>query len=47
MAEIGSAMREMVLETPGWPLQMMGIPVPAIRPEDILIRVDVCAVCRS
>ncbi|HVC08788.1 MAG TPA: zinc-dependent alcohol dehydrogenase family protein [Elusimicrobiota bacterium] len=40
-------MRAMVLEAPGRPLRSMELPVPQPGPTEILIRVDVCAVCRT
>ena len=40
-------MRAMVLNTPGTPLQEMELPDPEPAREEILIRVDACAVCRT
>ncbi len=40
-------MRAMVLEKPGRPLQLQEVPVPAPSPEQVLIRVHACGVCRT
>jgi propanol-preferring alcohol dehydrogenase len=40
-------MRAMVLEQPGQPLKMMEVPVPAPGPEQVLLRVHTCGVCRT
>jgi len=40
-------MRAMVLEQPGRPLELMEVPVPAPGPEQVLIRVRTCGVCRT
>jgi len=40
-------MRAMVLEEPGRPLKWLEVPVPAPSPEQVLIRVHTCGVCRT
>jgi propanol-preferring alcohol dehydrogenase len=40
-------MRAMVLEKPGRPLQLQEVPVHAPGPEQVLIRVHACGVCRT
>ncbi len=40
-------MRAMVFETPGAPLRSVDWPVPSPGPEQLLIRVQVCGVCRT
>lgn len=40
-------MRAMVLEQPGQPLKWLEVPVPAPAPEQVLIRVHTCGVCRT
>lgn len=40
-------MRAMVLEQPGRPLQWLKVPVPRPGPEQVLIRVHTCGVCRT
>ncbi|HLO27063.1 MAG TPA: zinc-dependent alcohol dehydrogenase family protein [Geobacteraceae bacterium] len=40
-------MRAMVLEEAGRPLRLMDVPVPVPGPEEALIRVHACAVCRT
>ena len=40
-------MRAMVLETPGEPLRAAGVPEPEAGPEEVVIRVHACAVCRT
>ena len=40
-------MRAMVLETPGQPLQFREVPAPRPGPEQVLIRVHTCGVCRT
>ncbi|MHB9074859.1 MAG: zinc-dependent alcohol dehydrogenase family protein [Desulfobaccales bacterium] len=40
-------MRAMVLEKPGQPLTLLEVPVPAPAPEQVLIRVHACGVCRT
>ncbi len=44
---IPDSMRAMVLEAPGKPLRAMAIPVPRPGPEQVLIRVAYCGVCRT
>jgi alcohol dehydrogenase, propanol-preferring len=39
--------RAMVLETPGEPLRAAEVPRPEVGPEEVLIRVHACAVCRT
>jgi alcohol dehydrogenase, propanol-preferring len=39
--------RAMVLETPGEPLRAAGVPEPEAGPEEVVIRVHACAVCRT
>jgi propanol-preferring alcohol dehydrogenase len=41
------AMRAMVLEKPGQPLKWLEVPVPVPSPEQVLIRVHTCGVCRT
>lgn len=45
--EIPEKMRAMVLEVPGQPLREMKMPVPQPGPEQLLIRVHACGVCRT
>ncbi|MEM7547962.1 MAG: zinc-dependent alcohol dehydrogenase family protein [Pseudomonadota bacterium] len=40
-------MRAMVLEAANQPLKLMDIPVPQITPDQVLIRVEACGVCRT
>lgn len=40
-------MRTMVFTAPGQPLEYRDLPVPTPRPEEVLIRVEACAVCRT
>ena len=40
-------MRAMVLEQPGRPLKLTEVPVPQPSPEQVLIRVHTCGVCRT
>ncbi|NPV63267.1 MAG: zinc-dependent alcohol dehydrogenase family protein [Methanotrichaceae archaeon] len=40
-------MRAMILERPGELLQLKEIPVPVPRPEEVLIKVHACGVCRT
>jgi alcohol dehydrogenase, propanol-preferring len=42
-----STMRAMVLEQPGQPLQWREVPVPHTGPEQVLLRVRTCGVCRT
>ena len=44
---IPSTMRAMVLEQPGRPLKWLEVPVPRPGPEQVLIRVHTCGVCRT
>jgi len=44
---IPQTMRAMVLDKPGRPLQLRAVPVPAPGPEQVLIRVHACGVCRT
>src|SRR5512142_2821980 len=45
--EIPPRMRAMVLEAPGQPLKYLEVPVPRPGPEQVLIRVQACGVCRT
>jgi alcohol dehydrogenase, propanol-preferring len=45
--DVTSLMRAMVLDAPGRPLRLAGIPVPRPGPDQVLIRVEACAVCRT
>ena len=45
--KIPDKMRAMVLETPGQPLTDLELPVPQPGPEQVLIRVHACGVCRT
>jgi propanol-preferring alcohol dehydrogenase len=45
--EIPKQMRAMVLEAPGQPLKWREVPVPQPGPEQVLIRVHTCGVCRT
>jgi len=45
--EIPKKMRAVVLEAPGEPLCAMEVPVPQPGPEQVLIRVHACGVCRT
>ncbi len=45
--QIPQTMRAMVLEKPGTPLKYLEVPVPAPDPEQVLIRVHACGVCRT
>ncbi|HEX7518621.1 MAG TPA: zinc-dependent alcohol dehydrogenase family protein [Chthoniobacterales bacterium] len=40
-------MRAMILESPRRPLVSCEVPLPALRPEQLLVRVTACAVCRT
>ncbi len=40
-------MRAMILDAPGQPLRVADLPVPTPNPEQVLIRVHACAVCRT
>lgn len=40
-------MRAMILEAPRQPLRLVDLPVPKPNPEQVLIRVHACAVCRT
>jgi len=40
-------MLAMILETPGWPLQVKDLSRPSPGPNQILLRVHACAVCRT
>ncbi|WP_193196139.1 zinc-dependent alcohol dehydrogenase family protein [Nostoc sp. MG11] len=40
-------MRAMILEAPRQPLRLIDLPVPKPNPEQVLIRVHACAVCRT
>src|SRR5438132_1336736 len=42
-----SSMRAMILEAAGRPLRLGDLPVPAPGPEQILLRVRACGVCRT
>ena len=44
---IPKTMHAMVLEAPGTPLKSLEVPVPAPGPEQVLIRVHACGVCRT
>ena len=46
-AAVPETMRAMVLEAPRQPLQLRRLPVPKPEPEQILIRVRACGVCRT
>lgn len=45
--DIPVSMRAMVLESPGKPLRAMAMPVPRLSPDQVLIRVAYCGVCRT
>ena len=45
--KIPDQMRAMVLEEPGQPLKCLEVPVPQPDPEQVLIRVHACGVCRT
>ncbi len=45
--ELRSTMRAMVLEVPGKPLVKKDLPIPVPSPNQILIRVSACGVCRT
>ena len=45
--EIPTTMRAMVLESQKQPLRAMRVPVPRPNPEQVLIQVHACAVCRT
>lgn len=40
-------MRAMVLPAPGLPLELRDLPMPAPRPDEVLIRISTCGVCRT
>ena len=46
-ASIPNVMRAMVLEAPSQPLQARQVPVPEPGPQQVLIRVQACGVCRT
>ena len=45
--EIPTMMRAMVLDAPRQPLHALRVPVPHPNPEQVLIQVHACAVCRT
>jgi len=45
--ELPATMRAMVLEVPKKPLRAMDVPVPRPGPDEILVRVHACGVCRT
>ncbi len=45
--QIPETMRAMVLEAPNTPLKYLEVPVPQPGPEQVLIRVQACGVCRT
>jgi len=45
--ELPTHMRAMVLEAPGQPLRATEVPVPRPGPDQVLIRVQACGVCRT
>jgi propanol-preferring alcohol dehydrogenase len=47
MMEIPEKMRAMVLAAPGQPLKPLEVPVPQPGPEQVLIKVHACGVCRT
>jgi len=44
---LSRSMRAMVLEAPGQPLQFRQVPVPRPGPDQVLLRVSACGVCRT
>ena len=40
-------MRAMILDTPGHPLRLADVPVPSPAPQQLLIRVRACGICRT
>ncbi|PPS39577.1 zinc-dependent alcohol dehydrogenase family protein [Chroococcidiopsis sp. TS-821] len=40
-------MRAMILETPGKPLRVANLPIPTPNPQQVLIRVRACGICRT
>ncbi|BCW94768.1 MAG: hypothetical protein KatS3mg018_0250 [Fimbriimonadales bacterium] len=42
-----NTMRAMVLEQVGQPLTLRELPIPSPEPQQVLIRVQACAVCRT
>jgi propanol-preferring alcohol dehydrogenase len=40
-------MRAMVLDAPGQPLRAVNLPMPTPGPDDVVLRVEACAVCRT
>jgi len=46
-AELPATMRAMVLEAPKKPLRAMDVPVPRLSPDEMLIQVRACGVCRT
>jgi len=47
VSEPGRTMRAMVLSAPGAPLRPEELPIPEPGPEEVLLRVRACAVCRT
>jgi propanol-preferring alcohol dehydrogenase len=47
MAAIPQKMRAMILETSGQPLRFMEVPIPIPNPDQLLLRVHACGVCRT
>lgn len=45
--KLPTTMRAMVLEQPGRPLELREVPVPTPAPDEVLIRVHTCGVCRT
>ena len=44
---MSETMRAMVFEAPGTPLRLREVPVPVPGPDDVLVRVSACGVCRT
>ncbi len=45
--EVPKTMRAMVMEKPGAPLQLREVPIPVPGPNQVLLRVHACGVCRT
>jgi propanol-preferring alcohol dehydrogenase len=44
---MGGLMQAMVLKAQGQPLELSEVPVPAVDPDQVLLKVSACAVCRT
>ena len=47
MSSSSSTMKAMVLNQPGQPLQLKTLPIPVPAPDQVLIKVIACGICRT